>query len=109
MALVFSSCGLGAVMNLGALKTYVSYSDKKFLACKKSKIVASNQGTKTTASDSALVATEPLTKEDLIAFFSSGCKPKEMWRYHYDYPLLFFSFKVLSCPSSPFVSLGLGD
>lgn len=102
MALVFSSCGLGAVMNLSALKTNVSSSRKKFLTCKRSKIVASNQGTNTTASYSAL-ATEPLTKEDLIAYFSSGCKTKEMWRYHNGYPLLFYSLSVISCPSSHFV------
>jgi glutamate--cysteine ligase len=24
--------------------------------------------------------TEPLTKEDLIAYLASGCKPKENWR-----------------------------
>jgi glutamate--cysteine ligase len=24
--------------------------------------------------------TEPLTKEDLVAYLASGCKPKENWR-----------------------------
>lgn len=28
------------------------------------------------------VAAEPLTKEDLIGYLASGCKPKEKWRYH---------------------------
>lgn len=27
------------------------------------------------------VAAEPLTKEDLIGYHASGCKPKEKWRY----------------------------
>lgn len=26
------------------------------------------------------VATEPLTKEDLVGYLASGCKPKEKWR-----------------------------
>ncbi|CAN7119088.1 glutamate--cysteine ligase, chloroplastic-like isoform X1 [Brassica rapa] len=94
MALVFSSCGLGAVMNLSALKTNVSSSHKKFLTCKRSKIVASNQGTNTTASYSAL-ATEPLTKEDLIAYFSSGCKTKEMWRIGTEHEKIGFDVKTL--------------
>lgn len=28
----------------------------------------------------AVIATEPLTKEDLVAYLASGCKPKEKWR-----------------------------
>uniref|UniRef100_A0A166JB17 Glutamate--cysteine ligase n=1 Tax=Daucus carota subsp. sativus TaxID=79200 RepID=A0A166JB17_DAUCS len=30
--------------------------------------------------EDAVVATEPLTKEDLVAYLASGCKPKEEWR-----------------------------
>jgi glutamate--cysteine ligase len=30
--------------------------------------------------EDAVVATEPLTKEDLIRYLASGCKPKENWR-----------------------------
>ncbi|THG18458.1 hypothetical protein TEA_009665 [Camellia sinensis var. sinensis] len=30
--------------------------------------------------EDALIATEPLTKEDLVAYLASGCKPKEKWR-----------------------------
>ncbi|KAF9685823.1 hypothetical protein SADUNF_Sadunf03G0094100 [Salix dunnii] len=30
--------------------------------------------------EDAVIATEPLTKEDLIAYLASGCKPKENWR-----------------------------
>lgn len=29
---------------------------------------------------SAVVLTEPLTKEDLVGYLASGCKPKEKWR-----------------------------
>ena len=32
--------------------------------------------------DDAVVATEPLTKEDLVGYLASGCKPKEKWRYN---------------------------
>ncbi|RWW35098.1 hypothetical protein GW17_00000105 [Ensete ventricosum] len=31
--------------------------------------------------DDAVVVAEPLTKEDLVGYLASGCKPKEMWRY----------------------------
>lgn len=31
--------------------------------------------------EDAVIATEPLTKEDLVAYLASGCKPKEKWRY----------------------------
>ncbi|KFK30813.1 hypothetical protein AALP_AA6G029500 [Arabis alpina] len=82
-------------MNLGALKTYVSFSHKKSLTCKRSKIVAGNQESKATASDSAIVATEPLTKEDLIAYFASGCKPKEMWRIGTEHEKFGFELRTL--------------
>lgn len=30
--------------------------------------------------EDAVVATEPLTKQDLVDYLASGCKPKEKWR-----------------------------
>lgn len=30
--------------------------------------------------EDAVVATEPLTKKDLVEYLASGCKPKEKWR-----------------------------
>ncbi|GAB2224590.1 hypothetical protein Droror1_Dr00005352 [Drosera rotundifolia] len=30
--------------------------------------------------EDAVVAAEPLTKEDLVSYLASGCKPKEKWR-----------------------------
>ncbi|GMP96275.1 hypothetical protein CsSME_00044986 [Camellia sinensis var. sinensis] len=33
--------------------------------------------------EDALIATEPLTKEDLVAYLASGCKPKEKWRFNF--------------------------
>ncbi|KAJ7952314.1 glutamate--cysteine ligase, chloroplastic-like [Quillaja saponaria] len=32
------------------------------------------------ASEAAVLATKPLTKEDLVDYLASGCKPKEKWR-----------------------------
>lgn len=31
--------------------------------------------------EDAVVAAEPLTKEDLIGYLASGCKSKEKWRF----------------------------
>lgn len=39
-------------------------------------IVASSPPT-----EAAVVTTEPLTKEDLVGYLASGCKPKDKWRY----------------------------
>lgn len=33
--------------------------------------------------EDAVIATEPLTKEDLVAYLASGCKPKENWRFNF--------------------------
>lgn len=30
--------------------------------------------------EDAVIAAEPLTKEDLVGYLASGCKPKEKWR-----------------------------
>ena len=37
--------------------------------------------------EDAMVATEPLTKEDLVAYLASGCKPKENWRFNFFFSL----------------------
>lgn len=31
--------------------------------------------------EDAVVMTEPLTKEDLVGYLASGCKPQEKWRF----------------------------
>ncbi|KAL0283673.1 UNVERIFIED_CONTAM: Glutamate--cysteine ligase, chloroplastic [Sesamum angustifolium] len=33
--------------------------------------------------EDAVIATEPLTKEDLVGYLASGCKPKENWRFNF--------------------------
>lgn len=38
--------------------------------------------------EDAVVAAEPLTKEDLVGYLASGCKPKEKWRYNYQLLML---------------------
>ncbi|XP_019088298.1 PREDICTED: glutamate--cysteine ligase, chloroplastic isoform X3 [Camelina sativa] len=48
-----------------------------------------------TATASCVVATKPLTKEDLIAYFASGCKPKEMWRIGTEHEKFGFEIKTL--------------
>ncbi|CAH8266602.1 unnamed protein product [Arabidopsis lyrata] len=47
------------------------------------------------ASASSVVVTKPLTKEDLIAYFASGCKPKEMWRIGTEHEKFCFEVKTL--------------
>ncbi|XP_010439231.1 PREDICTED: glutamate--cysteine ligase, chloroplastic-like [Camelina sativa] len=48
-----------------------------------------------TATASSVVTTKPLTKEDLIAYFASGCKPKEMWRIGTEHEKIGFEVKTL--------------
>ncbi|XP_010448777.1 PREDICTED: glutamate--cysteine ligase, chloroplastic-like [Camelina sativa] len=48
-----------------------------------------------TATASSVVTTKPLTKEDLIAYFASGCKPKEMWRIGTEHEKFGFEVKTL--------------
>lgn len=31
--------------------------------------------------EDTVIPAEPLTKEDLVGYLASGCKPKEKWRY----------------------------
>ena len=33
--------------------------------------------------EDAVIATEPLTKEDLVGYLASGCKTKEKWRFNF--------------------------
>lgn len=33
--------------------------------------------------EDAVIAAEPLTKEDLVGYLASGCKPKEKWRFNF--------------------------
>lgn len=74
---------LGFVNNVEASRvkeTRVSFSS---LSCYQTKglrrgyraIVAASPPT-----EDAVIAAEPLTKEDLVGYLASGCKPKEKWR-----------------------------
>ncbi|KAM2609179.1 hypothetical protein TB1_037428 [Malus domestica] len=46
--------------------------------------------------EAAVIATEPLTKEDLIGHLASGCKPKEKWRIGTEQERFGFDLKTLS-------------
>ncbi|CAN6567151.1 unnamed protein product [Malus baccata var. baccata] len=46
-------------------------------------------------SEAAAVSTDPLTKEDLIGYFASGCKPKENWRIGIEHERFGFDLKTL--------------
>ncbi|XP_057443737.1 glutamate--cysteine ligase, chloroplastic-like [Lotus japonicus] len=41
------------------------------------------------------IATEPLTKDDLVNYFVSGCKPKEKWRIGTEHEKFGFEFETL--------------
>ncbi|XP_010439229.1 PREDICTED: glutamate--cysteine ligase, chloroplastic-like [Camelina sativa] len=49
----------------------------------------------TATATSVVATTKPLTKEDLIAYFASGCKPKEMWRIGTEHEKIGFEVKTL--------------
>lgn len=74
----------GCVRNLRMKEAYVSSYSRTLSTesmLKRSKrghqlIVAASPPT-----EEAVVATEPLTREDLIAYLASGCKSKDKWRY----------------------------
>ncbi|KAL9246719.1 hypothetical protein vseg_020217 [Gypsophila vaccaria] len=43
----------------------------------------------------AVVSTEPLTKDDLVAYLASGCKPKEQWRIGTEHEKIGFEIDTL--------------
>ncbi|CAI9772693.1 unnamed protein product [Fraxinus pennsylvanica] len=45
--------------------------------------------------EDAVVASEPLTKEDLVGYLFSGCKPKENWRIGTEHEKFGFEFGTL--------------
>ncbi|KAK9147525.1 hypothetical protein Scep_006282 [Stephania cephalantha] len=45
--------------------------------------------------EDAVVAAEPLTREDLVGYLSSGCKPKENWRIGTEHEKFGFEFGSL--------------
>ncbi|GMP96268.1 hypothetical protein CsSME_00044984 [Camellia sinensis var. sinensis] len=47
------------------------------------------------ATEAAVIATEPLTKEDLVGHHASGCKPKENWRIGTEHEKIGFEFETL--------------
>ncbi|KAK0586437.1 hypothetical protein LWI29_006833 [Acer saccharum] len=62
------------------IEVAVSFSSSSYHSTKKPRrgyrsIVAASPPT-----EAAVIATEPLTKEDLVGYLAAGCKPKEKWR-----------------------------
>ncbi|CAB4279912.1 unnamed protein product [Prunus armeniaca] len=57
---------------------------------RRSAIVAASPPT-----EAAVIASEPLTKEDLIGYLASGCKPKENWRIGTEQERFGFDLKTL--------------
>jgi len=53
------------------------YKDRDIVRCKQGRSVIVATGP---AIEAPVIATEPLTKDDLIDYMVSGCKPKEKWR-----------------------------
>ncbi|KAK1260827.1 hypothetical protein QJS04_geneDACA001991 [Acorus gramineus] len=47
--------------------------------------------------EDAIIATEPLTKEDLVDYLASGCKPREAWRIGTEHEKFGFEIDTL-CP-----------
>lgn len=45
--------------------------------------------------EDAVIAAEPLTKEDLVGYLASGCKPKEKWRIGTEHEKFGFEFRSL--------------
>jgi glutamate--cysteine ligase len=65
-----------------AKKAQILHIDGPGVGCKRGHqvIVAASPPT-----EDSVIATEPLTKEDLVSYLASGCKPKEKWRYSYQF------------------------
>lgn len=45
--------------------------------------------------EDAVVAAEPLTKEDLVGYLASGCKSKEKWRFEVKLFLVLLNFSCI--------------
>ncbi|TXG50510.1 hypothetical protein EZV62_023034 [Acer yangbiense] len=75
--------------------TRVSFSSSSYHSTKKSRkgyrtIVAGSPPT-----EAAVIATEALTKEDLVSHLASGCKPKQKWRIGTEHEKFGFEFGTL--------------
>ncbi|KAI8004896.1 hypothetical protein LOK49_LG08G03401 [Camellia lanceoleosa] len=62
-----SKVGYSLVFNIGSVQEYRTNEDTGQLSMQ-------------APLEDAVIATEPLTKEDLVAYLASRCKPKEKWR-----------------------------
>ncbi|VVA40677.1 PREDICTED: glutamate--cysteine ligase [Prunus dulcis] len=84
--------GLSSVSCYPSRKTQILHVDEAVLGHKRghSVIVAASPPT-----EDAVIITEPLTKEDLVGYLASGCKPKENWRIGTEHEKFGFELKTL--------------
>ncbi|PQM34608.1 glutamate--cysteine ligase chloroplastic [Prunus yedoensis var. nudiflora] len=85
--IVFSS-----LLSYTASKTHAMHVDNAEVGQRRRRcaIVAASPPT-----EAAVIAAEPLTKEDLIGYLASGCKPKENWRIGTEQERFGFDLKTL--------------
>jgi glutamate--cysteine ligase len=48
------------------------------------------------AIDAPVISNEPLTKDDLIHYMVSGCKPKEEWRYKINHSICIHTLVIFA-------------
>ncbi|KAE8055333.1 hypothetical protein FH972_012180 [Carpinus fangiana] len=102
MALLISQPGQAQFMAYGVKRnkkeTCVGFSSSPNLVKTR---VGRKQGHKVivaaTATEATVLPTKPLTKEDLVGYFASGCKPKEEWRIGTEHEKFGFQLRTL-CP-----------
>ncbi|XP_008341054.1 glutamate--cysteine ligase, chloroplastic-like isoform X2 [Malus domestica] len=87
-----NSIGFSSVSYSSSRKTQILHIDNARVGQKRghSVIVAASPPT-----EDAVIATEPLTKEDLVAYLASGCKSKEKWRIGTEHEKFGFELKTL--------------
>ncbi|KAF4353299.1 hypothetical protein F8388_026302 [Cannabis sativa] len=84
--------GFSSLSCTSAKKTNILHMDSARLERKRGNhvVVAASPPT-----DDAVIAAEPLTKEDLVAYLASGCKTKENWRIGTEHEKFGFEFGSL--------------
>jgi glutamate--cysteine ligase len=81
----------GTCFKLSSLHYQFLHKDKEIVRHRRGRRVIVATGP---AIEAPVIATEPLTKDDLIDYMVSGCKPKEKWRYKITiHNLCFFKIK----------------
>ncbi|WJX54883.1 glutamate--cysteine ligase [Trifolium repens] len=82
----------GACFKLSSLHYQFLHKDKERVRHRRGRRVIVATGP---AIEAPVIATEPLTKDDLIHYMVSGCKPKEKWRIGTEHEKFGFEFDTL--------------